>query len=568
MSVSLDDIKNGKLPENEDVKETVTDTPVEQSTPTAKKVVSIADMKAAGILKEPDPELNEGELDKMIKSTMDPESLNPSLARRAAVAAEAAAKAFEENLPDPTEEDPIDATVNNTTEQPVVEEAVESSDEDDLDLYDPDFVGDYDENEEEVRSTDTMDNTPVNKNDLPPVTVQETSPVTPVDTSSIQIQTPVVTSYEEMKSNTNKINYDEDLKELLESEMVDEGKTPEESEIIVKLSADLKDKLKANKRSTEGFTVFKKPVSLNNALKVANIDKTADWALYYTGVPLSMRTFSGDEIAKIVDLFSEVNRPNQRNTMNALSQLYSTVFNHITSPKPATWEQWLKSVNFKDINNIFFTMYKASYNGTNFLTRECTECGEIFLTDNVDMQDMVEYKDETVAKHTSNIIDSKEYNSTGVFPETIVPISDSYAVGFREPNLYSTLMENEIKDQRFVEKYRDTLALLPYIETMYVIDYENQTYRPIAYKTFPNNPEKTMKAKVITYAAIINTLSSDDYYFFEEKFSDFVSDKMDEIKFQIPECTCPKCNKQIAKREMDPVSLVFMRHRLVRDSNF
>ena len=49
------------------------------------------------------------------------------------------------------------------------------------------------------------------------------------------------------------------------------------------------------------------------------------------------------------------------------------------------------------------------------------------------------------------------------------PISDRFAIGFRDPSLYSVLFEYSNLNREFSQKYGDTIQLMPYIDNIYFI---------------------------------------------------------------------------------------------------
>ena len=83
----------------------------------------------------------------------------------------------------------------------------------------------------------------------------------------------------------------------------------------------------------------------------------------------------------------------------------------------------------------------------------------------------------------------------GLYVSEIVPLSDTVAVAFREPSIY-TRIELSSLDQEFREKYRAILEFVPYIDSLYFINQAEGTLTPVGYKLFADNSIRTTKSKI------------------------------------------------------------------------
>ena len=105
--------------------------------------------------------------------------------------------------------------------------------------------------------------------------------------------------------------------------------------------------------------------------------------------------------------------------------------------------------------------------------------------------------------------------------------------------------------------------VMVYIDGMYLM--KDGKWSPLNVKTDPNSEAKTIKYKIATYTKVINALPSDGY----QKIANVINNinlKSDNVTYQIPEMTCPKCKTTIPAVEMSAQRLVFMRHQLNLDS--
>lgn len=67
--------------------------------------------------------------------------------------------------------------------------------------------------------------------------------------------------------------------------------------------------------------------------------------------------------------------------------------------------------------------------------------------------------------------------------------------------------------------------------------------------------------KITAYYKILSTLNSDQYYNLTNYIQD-INERDDKVTFQLPECTCPKCNTKIPAESRTPEQLLFTRHQL------
>ena len=143
----------------------------------------------------------------------------------------------------------------------------------------------------------------------------------------------------------------------------------------------------------------------------------------------------------------------------------------------------------------------------------------------------------------------------------MVQVSDYFAITIKEPSIYEMIFELAMLDADFVEKYREVLTIITYIDEIYHIDPVNMTLSPVGYKKFTNNPTKTLKAKISQYSKILRTLSSDQYNAILQ-YINKISDDGDGVTYRIPETTCSVCGTKIPEQPSSASNLVFIRHQL------
>lgn len=311
------------------------------------------------------------------------------------------------------------------------------------------------------------------------------------------------------------------------------------------------------------FTISKKSINASKVINMAPVkEDTADWALYSSKQHITMRALNGSEIQKM-DTTS-----NSRSTLNAYKEIYRIIYDHIVMDDKPGFESWLKTTRYSDDDDIFFAAYMATFNRNHSIPFTCPDekCNEVFMED-INFSDLVKYKDDEVKKEVEFI----RNHNTNIIPNSyeteLVQISDDYVVALRNPSLYHVLFEPRILSQELIEKYRDLIGLLSYIDSIYYIDKENNELIEIDTKPDPRNAAKTAVRRYKEYYKILSTLTSD-----QQAVLDRAVFKIDEdnnkVSYILPEVTCPKCGKVIPASETTPITLLFMRHRVAKLADF
>ena len=358
---------------------------------------------------------------------------------------------------------------------------------------------------------------------------------------------------------------DEDLDDIdldeEDDEFDDEDDELSEQE-IADLREAIKDKLKLDipvNTSGEAKISANKTISLNDVLSMQTSNANViDYPLMSAGRCVSMREFSGTEIESLNQGASG------RNRFNTLKTIYHTLYDHIVDNNKPEFDKWLKVTSFMDIEHLYMAAYKASFNGANYIPFNCTndKCNHVFLSDNIEIEDMIKFKDDAAKKKFYDILENSDTISKEdacLYKTKIVPVSPTIAIGFREPSIYNTIFENSVLDQNFINKYTRLLTMMVYIDNIYVI--QNGEYIPVRCRVDRHSLAKTAKIRIVTYSKIIRTLPSDSYNNILAEIAK-INDLGDEVKYQLPEITCPKCGQTIEATEQTPTQLLFSRHQL------
>lgn len=358
--------------------------------------------------------------------------------------------------------------------------------------------------------------------------------------------------------NTDLTIDDEDIKDIEEG--TDSSATADvevigDEENVKLLQAAISEKIKpvSDRFNISTIKVVNSPISLSAAIMESQ-KAAMSWVLPNSGQYIAMREFTGKEIEKLGDT-SGTNR------FETMKNRYKLFYDHIVSPKPATFEQWVKTVSFLDNDHLYFAVYGANFAGSNFIPYDCPKCKKTFLSNNIPLESMYKFKDDKAKERITKIISKRESNPAGLYVSEIVPISENFAVEFKDPSIYNMVFETSLIDDRFAEKYRDVIAIVSYIQNIYYINKETNQMQPIGYKVDNNNMAKTLKAKIITYAKILSKLTPDQYYVILA-YLNSINSRTDELTYVKPEVTCDNCHTVIEEEPVSAESLVFTRAQL------
>lgn len=351
--------------------------------------------------------------------------------------------------------------------------------------------------------------------------------------------------------------------ELAENETSDSDKNSET--MLEELKKEVKEKITLTKNALDlsKFTISKKSVNAQKAMKLAaqTRQSVADWTLLSAKRPISMTGLSGPEILKLNPENSS------RNRLNTFRDMYRVIYEHVYDANKPEFETWLKQTRFVDLQHVYFALYMATFGGSNFVNYSCPHCNKVFIKD-IKFEDMVVYADDETRQKVRDILKMDTTSpSNDEYPVDLFQISDSYAFGLRTPSIWNVIIETASLSDKFLERHADLIDIVSYIDGIYIIDKENGTLIPIDTKPDHNDQAKTSARRIKAYYDIISCLSSEDYYQLRSYISSYDEDA-GKLNYQIPACTCPDCATEIpANTDITPDNMLFIRHQLAAIGN-
>ena len=348
----------------------------------------------------------------------------------------------------------------------------------------------------------------------------------------------------------------DDLDKDLAAEIGEE--VPDTDSIMKRFAENVKERITpiTKRFNLNDFTVGESPITrLDIKMMGLSHVSVADHFLPNAGKIISCSALSGSELMAMNPENSN------RSRLNTLKDIYSIMYKHVVSEKPKTFDEWLKTTRFNDLEHIYFALYKATFGGSNFMTYECPnkKCQDVFIED-VSFEDMINYADDETKAKMQAIMSSGDSSIT---PYEIVrqQISNNLAIGIRNPSIYNVVIEVSGLSDSFLEKYQDLMDIIVFIDNIYYIDYEHQVLEPVDFMPDNNNIAKTIARRIKIIADILRSLPSDNYFELRKAVADAFP-SLAGVTYKIPAATCKKCGTQIPERVVGAQELLFMRHQL------
>jgi hypothetical protein len=277
---------------------------------------------------------------------------------------------------------------------------------------------------------------------------------------------------------------------------------------------------------------------------------SSDWALSNSRLPITMSKFNGIDLKNLSNFSS-----GRRNRQNTAMERYKLLYDHDLNPyKPDTVEGWAKTISSEDEDDLFFAVYDATFHNANHIPYTCPneKCNHAWISPHIPTSSMYRFMDPEFEKEFMAIRDKgpvkgQQRNIT----TKIVPITDSIAVGVKNPDIYDRRFVYGLVGAEFYQKYSDVLDIYPFIDQFYKIDLVHKRLETIV--TAPKGKEgellKNIKNRVIIYNRIIKSLDSDEYNLLIAVLGqrDEEQDKK-RVEYFIPAATCPKCGRAVPEQ--------------------
>lgn len=369
---------------------------------------------------------------------------------------------------------------------------------------------------------------------------------------------------EEMFNDENlELNEDEIYKKK-EQEAKREETRKRNQEIYLNLKESFQDNIiKKDQVDLTGFRISKTPISVSKILTAPMSNaRVGAWGLYHSGRAIAMTEIGGGDLEIIT----------QETSSNELvDQLHSfqIIHKHDIDPNKGTLEQWLQKMTYLDLADLNFCVYKASFQGANYLSYQCTnkECNNAWMKEKP-MKEMVKYKDDATKERMLKIIQKDPTTKTNITSK-LIQVSPDIVVSITAPSLFKLIFEQRILSPEFRKNNEVLMNILVYIDNIYRLNKDDMMLYPVDTRPDPDNIDLTVKRRVSIYSKILTGLTSDQFWLLQSKIAEYDRTNSDEaITYQYPEDECPKCHTIVPAQNYNPVAMLFLRHRLGRVLNF
>ena len=305
-----------------------------------------------------------------------------------------------------------------------------------------------------------------------------------------------------------------------------------------------------------------KAINYNNTISTSEMTTVADWVLYDNDAVISMKEFKGYELSKLL------NNDTSRSLSNRYRDMFTSIYEHVNSGKPATMEEWLKQLKWSSLDDLYFSIYKASFSGANHIPFQCPKCKKQYVARDIPMERMYKFKNDKIRKKVEDMLVTGNQKLSN--PVTLIQISDNYAAAIKIPSIYDIVMEPTALTEEFREKYKDIIEIISYIENIFFIDNDSKELRPIDLKVYHDSKEKTLKERIFKYGKIINQLTPDQFSRFHsylQMMTTNIDGENKDIRYILPGTECPHCHAKSEDQPMDAQGLLFIRHQLTGLAN-
>jgi len=321
------------------------------------------------------------------------------------------------------------------------------------------------------------------------------------------------------------------------------------------------------------FNTSNRAISMNEALRIAKRSRpqhlVARWALQYTGIPIRMTSFSGEELVQFLsDIETGYNQARTGNlpSIDQLTSIWGTIYNHVEMENKPNFNTWLRRISANDFANFIFAIYMAIFKDTNYLTYRCPKkgCAKLYLEKH-DVMEMIKFPNEKVEKRIKTILDGGEVESM-VYRTEPIPINETFAMSFITPSVYSFNFEQAALPYSYRQEHSIS-GLMMAIDKVYIIDRARNQFLPIEFGVVQDDLEKTVKRKIKALERIFSTFTLDQRNLILAEYQKITETlETEQIQYRLPKSTCPVCGTEIPEEESNSFTLLFTRARLSIDA--
>lgn len=333
-----------------------------------------------------------------------------------------------------------------------------------------------------------------------------------------------------------------------------------------------KEKIKVvNNNKIIDLTKFKKTgnTTVNSAVKKVQIADAAPNVirnpLYNSNLCQTVEGFKGQELARILELMNSDVEVGM-NLYNRYRTLFNILYKHdISEGKPKNLDAWLKEITEKDLDHLYFGVYRSCYNAVNYMPFRCEKCGHVYISDNIPLKDLFKFKTDDDKKKADKVANLEVRKPRHEIIEK--QVSDDYVIDFKAPSLYNSYIEYNLLDNEFIRKHGDLIVYLTYIDNIFYINRQTMALEKVELDIYDKDRRKQFIGKVQRFSKILKQFNSDQLTYIQSCMNEIANKSVVDVEYVLPEQVCPHCGETIPEEPATAQSLLFTRHQLALLAN-
>ena len=361
----------------------------------------------------------------------------------------------------------------------------------------------------------------------------------------------------ELDELTEDLGLTDDLEEA--ERIKEERRTQKNMEEFAKVLRSQLSETSARKPDISKFKVRKRPKAFTKVLATSSETQYFTWGLFATGISVAISPLSAIELDKINPYTRD------RNDIVSTKTTFDTIYKHLAPAcRDMKMEEWMKLLDFQDLNHLFFALYNANFHDSNIIPFTCPKCNH-FYSEKRDIIDMVKFETDGDKENFNKVI-KLDPSLPPTFEEELYVANDKYAFGIVIPKLYNSMFEERLLDEDFRNNYAGIINLSHCISTVYEINEDDEELIPIQFTTKSTDIVKTYKYRILSIYKVLSKLSGYEFKELQDFIAEYIekTNKNINITYQVPAAKCPKCGAEIPAIPMSAQDLVFTRHQLIR----
>lgn len=286
------------------------------------------------------------------------------------------------------------------------------------------------------------------------------------------------------------------------------------------------------------------------------------------GKPLRIGTFKGLDIKKIQNtIYGE----NNISELEKVISILKNFFDHISNKDNLSFNDWLKTINAFDLEDIYAAIYRATIYNEDTVLVSCDGCkSDSLVVMDDDFENLyMKFKSEEDKKKYIELYNSNL--TTSDKNSKIIAINDKFAVEISLPSIYDDAIIKSYIEKNYPkikQNYSEALDYSLYIDNIYIINSENQTLTPIdmiSSKIKNNNSVEDdvnkCRLRVQNINKLLSNIDVDDVNILDNAIKQLET-YTKSYEYITPDTVCPKCGNIIESKYVGDLMINMVLQRI------